>query len=333
MNPQLANFILARSPKHIKHPETQPIAAMSASFTLNTGAKIPAVGLGTWQSDPGQVATAVENALRSGYRHIDAAFVYGNENEVGDGIRKAIEGGVCKREDIFVTSKLWCTYHRKPEACIDEGLKRLGLDYIDLYLMHWPVPMNPNGNHPMIPKLPDGSRDLDMKEWNHIKTWKEMEKLLKTGKTKAIGVSNYSVKFLEELLPHCEVMPAANQIENHPYCPQQDIVDLCKSKGILIEAYSPLGSTGSPLFQEEGVQEVAKKHNVGPGTILISYQVNKGQCALPKSVTPSRIEENLKTVKLDSSDMDALEGIHKKKGITRFVYPAFGVNLGFPDKQ
>ncbi|KAI7672542.1 Aldo/keto reductase [Hortaea werneckii] len=189
---------------------------MSASFTLNTGAKIPAVGLGTWQSDPGQVATAVENALRSGYRHIDAAFVYGNENEVGDGIRKAIEGGVCKREDIFVTSKLWCTYHRKPEACIDEGLKRLGLDYIDLYLMHWPVPMNPNGNHPMIPKLPDGSRDLDMKEWNHIKTWKEMEKLLKTGKTKAIGVSNYSVKFLEELLPHCEVMPAANQIENHP---------------------------------------------------------------------------------------------------------------------
>lgn len=135
------------------------------------------------------------------------------------------------------------------------------------------------------------------------------------------------------------------------YCPQQDIVDLCKSKGILIEAYSPLGSTGSPLFQEEGVQEVAKKHNVGPGTILISYQgkspaplhhsftvltsgaVSKGQCALPKSVTPSRIEDNLKTVKLDSSDMDALEGIHKKKGITRFVYPAFGVNLGFPDKQ
>lgn len=211
--------------------------------------------------------------------------------------------------------------------------------------MHWPVPMNPNGNHPMIPKLEDGSRDLDMKEWSHVKTYKEMEKLLKTGKTKAIGVSNYSVKFLEELLPHVEVTPAANQIENHPYCPQQDIVDFCKSKGILVEAYSPLGSTGSPLFQEEGVQEVAKKHNVGPGTILISYQgnlmslcrsptavltacvVSKGNCALPKSVTPARIESNLQTVKLDSTDMESLEGIHKKKGITRFVYPEFGVRI------
>ncbi|KAK4547923.1 hypothetical protein LTR36_010642 [Oleoguttula mirabilis] len=305
---------------------------MAETFTLNTGAKIPAVGLGTWQSDPGQVATAVEHALKSGYRHIDAAFVYGNENEVGEGLKKAFDSGVCKREDVFVTSKLWCTYHRKPEENLDEGLKKLGLDYVDLYLMHWPVPMSANGNHPLFPKHEDGSRDLDT-EWSHIKTWKLMEKLLKTGKTKAIGVSNYSVKFLEELLPHCETVPAANQIENHPYCPQQEIADFCKEKGILIEAYSPLGSTGSPLFQEEGITEVAKKHNVGPGTILISYQVNKGHVVLPKSVTPSRIEENLKTVKLDASDLEALEGIHKKKGITRFVYPAFGVKLGFPDKE
>lgn len=284
MNPQLANFILDRTPSSIKqhfHSESTPESTTTTTtttmtdvptFTLNTGAKIPAVGLGTWQSDPGQVATAVEHALKAGYRHIDAAFVYGNENEVGQGLKKAFDSGVCKRGDVFVTSKLWCTYHRKPEECLDEGLKRLGLDYIDLYLVHWPVPMNPNGNHPLFPKHDDGSRDLDMKEWSHIKTWKEMEKLLKTGKTKAIGVSNYSVPFLEELLPHCEVTPAANQVENHPYLPQQEIVDFCKSKGILVEAYSPLGSTGSPLFQEEGVQEVAKKHNVGPGTVLISYQ-------------------------------------------------------------
>lgn len=216
---------------------------------------------------------------------------------------------------MFVTSKLWNTYHRKPEKCLDEGLKRLGLDYVDLYLIHWPVPMNPNGNHPLFPKHPDGSRDLDT-EFSHVETWKNMEKLLKTGKVKAIGVSNYSVKFLEELLPHASVIPAANQIENHPYLPQQDISDYCKEKGILVEAYSPLGSTGSPLFSEEGVQEVAKKQNVGPGTILISYQVNKGHVVLPKSVTPSRIEENLKTVKLDKSDIEALDGIHKKKGTT-----------------
>lgn len=118
-----------------------------------------------------------------------------------------------QREDVFVTSKLWCTYHRKPEECLDEGLKRLGLDYLDLYLMHWPVPMNGNGSDPMFPLTPDGKRDLDF-EWSHVDTWKNMEKLLKTGKVKAIGVSNYSVKFLQELLPKCEVVPAVNQIEN-----------------------------------------------------------------------------------------------------------------------
>ncbi|PPJ53622.1 hypothetical protein CBER1_00860 [Cercospora berteroae] len=304
---------------------------MASTFTLNTGAKIPAVGLGTWQSDPGQVKAAVAHALKSGYRHIDAAFVYGNENEVGEGLKEALDSGI-KREDVFVTSKLWCTYHRKPEECLDEGLKRLGLDYLDLYLVHWPVPMNANGNHPLFPKLEDGSRDLD-REWSHVSTWKSMEKLLKTGKVKAIGVSNYSVPFLEELLKEAEVVPAANQIENHPYLPQSEISEFCKEKGILVEAYSPLGSTGSPLFKEEGVQELAKKHNVGAGTILISYQVSRGHVVLPKSVTPQRIEENLKTVQLSSEDVASLEEIHKKKGLTRFVYPEFGVNLGFPDKQ
>lgn len=249
--------------------------ADQTTFTLNTGAKIPAVGLGTWQSEKGQVATAVAHALKSGYRHIDAAFVYGNENEVGQGLKEAFDSGI-KREDVFVTSKLWCTYHRKPEECLDEGLKRLGLDYVDLYLMHWPVPMNPNGNDPLFPKHPDGSRDLDT-EWKHWDTWKEMEKLLKTGKTKAIGVSNYSKRYLEQLLPHCTVVPAANQIENHPLLPQQEIADFCKEKGILIEAYSPLGSTGSPLFKEEAVTDIAKKHNVGAGTVLISYQGTSGE--------------------------------------------------------
>lgn len=304
---------------------------MATTFTLNTGAQIPAVGLGTWQSDPGQVKTAVAHALKSGYRHIDAAFVYGNENEVGQGLKEAFDSGI-KREDVFVTSKLWCTYHRKPEECLDESLKRLGLAYVDLYLVHWPVPMNPNGNDPLFPKLPDGSRDLD-REWSHVETWKQMEALLKTGKVKAIGVSNYSVPFLKELLEKAEITPAANQIENHPYLPQQEIADFCKEKGILIEAYSPLGSTGSPLFKEDGIQKLAKKHGVGEGTILISYQVSIGHVVLPKSVTPQRIEDNLKTVQLDSDDLAALAAIHKEKGITRFVYPAFGVNMGFPDKQ
>ncbi|KAJ9664919.1 H/ACA snoRNP pseudouridylase subunit [Coniosporium apollinis] len=304
---------------------------MNTPLPLNTGASIPALGLGTWQSAPGEVKKAVSHAISVGYRHIDCAYVYGNEDEVGEGLREAFASGV-KREDLFITTKLWCTFHSRAEEGLDLSLKALGLDYVDLYLMHWPCPMNPNGNDPKFPKLPDGSRDLD-KSWSHVDTWKAMEKLPSTGKVKAIGVANYSVKYLEELLPHASVTPAVNQIENHPYLPQQEIVDFCKSKGIHITAYSPLGSTGSPLFKEEGVQEVAKKHNVSVGCVLLSYHIARGSSVLAKSVTPSRIEENKNIIKLDSSDMESLESIHKKKGVTRFVYPAFGVDFGFPDKQ
>lgn len=208
--------------------------------------------------------------------------------------------------------------------------------------------MNPNGNDPKFPKLPDGSRDLD-KSWSYTQTWKEMEAVLKTGKTKAIGVANFSVPFLEELMKEAKVTPAANQIENHPYLPQQEIVDYCKEKGILITAYSPLGSTGSPLFQEKEIQEVAKKHDVSPGTVLLSYHsksspsrpsttriipliysvcptVARGSSVIPKSVTPSRIEENMKLIKLDSDDVKALDNISKTHPPNRFVYPAFGVS-------
>ncbi|KAI7554871.1 Aldo/keto reductase [Hortaea werneckii] len=301
------------------------------TLKLNTGSSIPVVGLGTWQSGPGEVRNAVYHALKCGYKHIDAAFVYGNEEEVGDGIRRALEDHVITREELFVTSKLWCTYHRNPQKCLDEGLEKLGLDYVDLYLMHWPVPMNPNGNHPLFPKHTDGTRDLDT-TWSHVQTYKEMEKLLATGKAKAIGVSNYSVKYLEELLPKVDVVPAVNQIENHPLLPQQDIVDYCHWKGIVVEAFSPLGSTDSPLFSEDIVLEIAAKYGIGAGSVLISYQATKGHVVLPKSTTPSRIQDNLHLVDLDTSDMEALEKINKYRCTKRFVYPAFGVALGFPDK-
>ncbi|MCJ1391074.1 hypothetical protein MMC18_003935 [Xylographa bjoerkii] len=303
-----------------------------SSFKLNTGASIPAVGLGTWQSPPGAVTDAVYHALKSGYRHIDCAYCYQNEDEVGKGLAKAFHEGICDREDVFITTKLWCTFHRNVEKNLDSSLKSLGLDYVDLYLMHWPCPMNPNGNHPLFPKLPDGTRDLD-KEWPHTTTYKSMEKLPETGKVKAIGVCNYSVKYLEELLPNVNIVPAVNQVENHPYLPQEDLLEFCKSKGILLTAYSPLGSTGSPLFGEKGVQAVAHKHNVTPGTVLLSYAVARGNAVIPKSVTPSRIEENLKIISLDKSDLDALGSISKEQGTKRYVNPPFGVNFGFPDQQ
>lgn len=300
-------------------------------FTLNTGAKIPAVGLGTWQSDPGQVKTAVAHAIKSGYRHIDCAYCYGNEDEVGQGIQEGLEATGLKRSDLFITTKLWCTYHTRVEQNLDMSLKSLRLDYVDLYLMHWPVAMNPRGNHEKFPKKPDGSRDLVL-ERKPIDTYKDMEELLKTGKVKAIGVSNFSKKFLEQLLPHVGVVPAANQIENHPLLPQQEIVDFCNEKGIIVEAYSPLGSTGSPLMKKDAVVKVARETGASPGTILLSYHVARGVVALPKSVTPSRIEENLKIVKLTAKQLAALEEI-SKSDVQRIVYPEFGINFGFPDKD
>jgi glycerol 2-dehydrogenase (NADP+) len=303
----------------------------NTTFKLNTGASIPALGLGTWQGEPGQVKTAVSHALDVGYKHIDCAYMYGNEDEVGAGLKQAFASGKVKREDIFVTTKLWCTFHSRAEENLDMSLKDLGLDYVDLYLMHWPVPMNPNGNHPKLPRHPDGSRDLQ-KDWSHLQTWKELEKVLKTGKAKAIGVCNYSQKYLEELLPTVEIVPAVNQIENHPLLPQQEIVDFCKEKGIHITAYSPLGSTGSPMMSDERVVKVAKEKGVSAGNILLSYHVTRGSSVLAKSVTPSRIEENMKIVELSDVEMKSLDEI-SRDSVRRFVYPDFGVNFGFPDKQ
>jgi glycerol 2-dehydrogenase (NADP+) len=265
------------------------MAACDTRFKLNTGAEIPALGLGTWQSQPGEVARAVSHAIKVGYRHIDAALCYGNENEVGQGIKEAIDAGIVKREDLFVTTKLWCSYHARVEEGLEQSLKDLGLEYVDLYLMHWPLAMNhkgecgffiprkfetltncPTGNHNIFPKLADGSRDI-LHNHSHVTTWKSMEKLVGTGKVRAIGVSNYSVKFLEELLPQATIVPAANQIENHPLLPQQEIVDFCIKAGIHITAYSPLGSTGSPLFTAEPIVAVANKRGVTPATVLLSW--------------------------------------------------------------
>ncbi|KAF2834167.1 Aldo/keto reductase [Patellaria atrata CBS 101060] len=265
MNTSLETFILKSTPASIFDPNLD----METRIPLNNGTSIPALGLGTWQSAAGEVEKAVAHALKVGYKHVDGAYCYANEDEVGKGLKEAFDSGI-KREDIFITSKLWCTYHTKVEEGLDKSLKSLGVDYLDLFLMHWPVPMNPNGNHDRFPTLPDGKRDLDHST-THVETWKRMEKLLSTGKVKAIGVANYSKPYLEELLAKANVIPAVNQIENHPYLPQQEIVDLCTDKGVHVTAYSPLGSTGSPLFEEEGVQKIAKKNGVEVGTVLLSW--------------------------------------------------------------
>ncbi|KAI0975952.1 reductase-like protein [Xylaria arbuscula] len=306
-----------------------------ATFKLNNGLDMPAVGLGTWQSAPGEVAAAVTYALKVGYKHIDAAYCYGNEDEVGQGIKAAIDAGYVKRSDIFVTTKLWNTYATRAEVGLDKSLEALQLDYVDQFLVHWAVGMNPNGNDDRFPKLADGSRDITW-DHDHTATWKQVEGLLSTGKVKSIGVCNYSVPYLEQLLKKAEVVPAVNQIENHPQLPQQEVVDFCNAKGIHVVAYSPLGSTGGPLLKAEPVLKVAERKGASAGTILLSYHVARGTTVLAKSVTESRIKANLEIVALDADDLKILtdysDSLAKEGKLERYVYPPFGINFGFPDK-
>ncbi|SMN19672.1 similar to Saccharomyces cerevisiae YDR368W YPR1 NADPH-dependent aldo-keto reductase [Maudiozyma saulgeensis] len=299
---------------------------------LNTGASIPSVGLGTWKStgeDDGY--KSVIKALEVGYRHIDTAAIYKNEDQVG----KAINDSGVPRSEIFVTTKLWCTQQHDPKEALEQSLKRLGLDYVDLYLMHWPVPLNPrsikDGNYLTIPFKEDGTRDVEIDSWNFIKTWELMQELPATGLTKAIGVSNFSINNIKDLLasPGNKITPAANQVELHPLLPQQELIDFCKSKGIVVEAYSPLGSNNAPLLSEKIVIEVAKKNNVTPAEVVISWHVQRGYVVLPKSVNPDRITSNLKTFVLSEEDFKAVSEISKIQGEKRVVLPDWAPFIPF----
>ncbi|ODV76608.1 aldo/keto reductase [Suhomyces tanzawaensis NRRL Y-17324] len=296
-----------------------PAHKSSTTFKLSTGASIPAVGLGTWQSSQSEVYDAVLAALESGYRHIDTAYAYLNEEAVG----KAIKDSGIPREQIFVTTKLAAVQQLDPTSALNDSLKRLDLDYVDLYLMHWPVALNPNNkSHPLIPILPNGDRDV-LHDFDFIDSYKVLQELADQGKTKAIGVSNFSIKNLTRLLEHpsTTIKPVVNQVELHPYLPQNELLEFTKKHEILLEAYSPLGSTNSPLLTDETIVKIAKNHNVSPATILISWAVWRGTVVLPKSVTPSRIESNFLVVDLTSEEGKQLDNIHKEKGIKRLINP------------
>ncbi|EUC57875.1 aldo/keto reductase family protein [Rhizoctonia solani AG-3 Rhs1AP] len=276
------------------------------SVTLNTGAEMPTIGLGTWKSAPGEVGQAVAFALKeAGYRHIDTAYAYRNEKEVGQGIK---DSGV-PRSEIFLTTKLPNTHHGAVQEALDESLSNLGTDYLDLC---------------------KADKSID---W--INTWKQMEKIYKTqrDKVKAIGVSNVSVEFLERLLKEAQVIPAVNQVELHPSCPQTDVIELCREKGITLTAYSPLGSTNSPLLADPTVTKIAEAHGVHPARILVSLWANtSGIAVLPKSVNPKRIAENNKVVELTPEEIAELLKIEKRNRFRACspLWTGWGT-LGFPD--
>ncbi|KAF4944780.1 hypothetical protein FSARC_14578 [Fusarium sarcochroum] len=297
-----------------------------SSFKLNTGAKIPAIGLGTWKSEPGEVRKAVAYALKDGYRHIDAALIYGNENEVGQGIK---DSGV-PREDIFITSKLWNTHHPNAKEGLQKTLDALGTDYLDLYLIHWPVRLVPNESSELLPVNPDGTRSID-RSWDQSETWRQMEQIYSSGKVKAIGVANWSIPYLKDLSKTWKIVPAVNQVELHPYLPQHELREYCQNLGILLEAYSPLGSTGAPLMSDPEIQQIADKYDVSAATVLISYHVSKGVVALPKSVSEKRISSNKEVVALSDDDLKLLDGLAAGGKAKRINTPAWGFDLGFAD--
>lgn len=265
---------------------------LTDTYVLSNGVAVPCIGYGTWQTPDGETAkNSVKCALENGYRHIDTAAAYGNEGSVGEGIKAS---GV-KREDIFLTTKHWVTergYDKTIAAC-EASMKALGVDYLDLYLIHWPA----------VEKISS--------EWKEINasTWKGFEKLYKDGKIRAIGVSNFHPKHLEALAEFAEIKPMVNQIEFHPGYNQPEAVEYSKKNGMLVEAWSPLGC--GAVLGEPTVNEIAAAHGKTAAHVCIRYALQHGVLPLPKSVTPSRIEDNTKVFdfELTADEMAKLDAI------------------------
>ncbi|KAG7600811.1 NADP-dependent oxidoreductase domain [Arabidopsis thaliana x Arabidopsis arenosa] len=282
------------------------------SFRLLSGHKIPAVGLGTWRSGS-QAAHAVVTAIvEGGYRHIDTAWEYGDQREVGQGIKRAMHAGL-ERRDLFVTSKLWCT-ELSPERvrpALQNTLKELQLEYLDLYLIHWPFRLREGASKP--PKAGD-VLDFDMEG-----VWREMENLSKDSLVRNIGVCNFTVTKLNKLLGFAELIPAVCQMEMHPGWRNDRMLEFCKKNEIHVTAYSPLGSQegGRDLIHDQTVDRIAKKLNKTPGQILVKWGLQRGTSVIPKSLNPERIKENIKVFDwvIPEQDFQALNSITDQKRV------------------
>lgn len=279
---------------------------MKKYLKLNNGNNIPILGLGTWKSDKNLVGEAVRFALvEAGYTHIDCAAIYRNEPEIGE-VFKEVIGKKIKREKIFITSKLWNAMHdpKDVEKACKKSLKDLNLKYLDLYLMHWGIAFNDDGS--LVP--------ISIQE-----TWQAMEKLVKKGLVKSIGVCNFTTMMIVDLLTYAKIKPAINQIELHPYNTQEELVTFCQRQKIAVTAYSPLGNPGLPgrhgpnLLEEPTIKKLAKKYKKTPAQILLNWALGRGTIAIPKSLHPERIKENIEIFdfKLTKGEQSQISSLNK----------------------
>lgn len=276
---------------------------------FENGDKMPAIGLGTWKSAKGEVYKVVREAINVGYRHFDCALIYGNEAEIGEAFNDAFLNADVKREELWITSKLWNNAHKKEAVLpnIQKTIADLKIVYLDLYLIHWPVALKPEIMFPQ-----KGDELVSLAEIPLSETWNAMNKLKEDGLIKHIGVSNFGPKKLQRLIDETGIKPEMNQVEMHPFLQQQNLKAFCDTNKILLTAYSPLGSldrpenrktTGEPLlFDNQVIKQLAENKGVSIGQLLLAWAVNYGIAVIPKTVRKERLIENLASADIDLTE-------------------------------
>ena len=311
-----------------------------------TGQTMPAVGLGLWKLEPNEVAEAVYNAIKNGYRHLDSAADYGNEQQVGEGIARALKDGLCSREDLWITSKLWNTFHRKEyvqQAC-EKSLSDLGLDYFDLYLIHFPIALqyvDINDRYPpeWIFNPQDDNPTMELDSVPLSETWAAMESLVENQLARQIGVCNYSAVLLHDLMSYARIKPAMLQIESHPYLTQDALIRTARSYNIAVTAFSPLGalsyvsldmaSKGDSVLTETVVIKAAERASVTPAQVVLRWGLQRGTAVIPKTSKSERLVENLSLsgFNLTDEEMDAISALNQNRRFNdpgKFCEGAFG---------